>query len=314
MAHVDFRYRKFGYVALNVSDLGRSTAFATEVFGLDTAGDSPAGDRFFRASPSHHDLIMRQGDPAFVRSGWELESDEDLDKAYAHYGRIGVTPHWVPAEELAPLGIERAFRIHEPIHGTCMEYYARMAYIAAPLKNHLTSFYGQAHFGLMVPEPRRLTEYMVANMGFKISDFVENWFASLLRAFPNPNHHSFAPVKSMTGDVRFHHIAFMVNSIDDIGKLFNRLKRHNVKIQFGIGRHPTSGSIHLYIYGPDYFVWEYTLGMEQFPEVGARQARRMSSSPENFDLWGAMPEMEDMGKHPKALVQMPEHAVMQAAQ
>ncbi len=314
MPSVDFRYRKFGYVALNVSDLGRSTAFATEVFGLDAAGDSPAGDRFFRASPSHHDLLMRQGDPAFVRSGWELENDEDLDKAFAHHTRLGLKPDWLPAEESLALGIERAFRVHEPVHGTCMEYYARMAYISTPLKNPLTSFYGQTHFGLMVPEPKRLTEYFVENLGFLTSDFVENWFAALLRAFPNPNHHSFAPVKSMTGDVRFHHIAFMVNSIDDIGKLFNRLKRYNVKIQFGIGRHPTSGSIHLYIYGPDYFVWEYTLGMEQFPETGARQARRMSSKPEDFDLWGAMPEMEDMGKHPPAIVSMAPPATRNAAE
>jgi 2,3-dihydroxy-p-cumate/2,3-dihydroxybenzoate 3,4-dioxygenase len=314
MPGVDFRYRKFGYVALNVSDLGRSTAFATEVFGLDHAGDSPNGDRFFRASPSHHDLLMREGDPAFVRSGWELETDEDLDKAYAHFVRLGLSPNWLPPEEVAPLGIERAFRVHEPLYGTCLEYYARMVVISSPLKNALTSFYGQTHFGLMVPEPKQLTEYFVEHLGFKLSDFVENWFAALLRAFPNPNHHSFAPVKSMTGDVRFHHIAFMVNSIDDIGRLFNRLKRHNVKIQFGIGRHPTSGSIHLYIYGPDYFVWEYTLGMEQFPETGARQARRMSAKPEDFDLWGAMPDISDMGQHPIALVSLAKPKELVAAQ
>jgi 2,3-dihydroxy-p-cumate/2,3-dihydroxybenzoate 3,4-dioxygenase len=90
----------------------------------------------------------------------------------------------------------------------------------------------------------------------------------------------------------------MVEEIDDIGRLFNRIKRFDVGIQFGIGRHPTSGSIHLYIHGPDYFVWEYTLGMEQFPEIGAREPRRMSSAPENFDLWGAIPDGQHNDKLP----------------
>ncbi len=82
----------------------------------------------------------------------------------------------------------------------------------------------------------------------------------------------------------------MVESIDDIGKLFNRIEAHGVKRAFGIGRHPTSGSIHLYIFDPDSMVWEYTLGMEQFPEVGARPPRFMSAAPEDYDLWGARAE------------------------
>ena len=30
--------------------------------------------------------------------------------------------------------------------------------------------------------------------------------------------------------------------------------------------------------------------MEQFPEVGAREARLMSAAPEDYDLWGAVPK------------------------
>lgn len=302
MSKVDFRYRRFGYVVLSVPDMARSTAFATEVFGLDDAGTGPNGEKFLRCTPRHHDVVLTPADKAaFVRSGWELETEEDVDKAYFHYERIGVAPKWLAREEANALGLERAFRIREPVTRTAYEYFARMTYNSTPLKNNLTSFYGQGHFGLMVPNVRELIDYMVENMGFRISDYLEGWPVALLRAFPNPNHHSFAPLQSPSGKTLFHHVAFMVNSIDDIGKLFNRIKRYDVKIQFGIGRHPTSGSIHLYVYDPDYFVWEYTLGMEQFPEVGAREPRRMSAAPENFDLWGAAPDKEFAGRNPPAL-------------
>jgi 2,3-dihydroxy-p-cumate/2,3-dihydroxybenzoate 3,4-dioxygenase len=301
---VEFRYRRFGYVALNVTDIGKSTAFAMEVFGLDDAGTGPNGEKFFRCTPHHHDIILSPSDKAaFVRAGWELETEEDVDKAYFHYENIGLKPKWVAREEANVLGLERAFRIREPIAKVSHEYFARMSYTAAPLKNNLTSFYGQGHFGLTVPNCREIVDYMVENMGFRVSDYLEGWPVALLRAFPNPNHHSFAPLQTPAGKVGFHHVAFMVNTIDDIGKLFNRIKRYDVNIQFGIGRHPTSGSIHLYIYDPDYFVWEYTLGMEQFPETGAREPRRMSAAPGNYDLWGAVPETVHAARFPTVLTE-----------
>jgi 2,3-dihydroxy-p-cumate/2,3-dihydroxybenzoate 3,4-dioxygenase len=296
---VDFRYRRLGYLALNVTDIGKSTAFATDVFGMDQSGEGADGARFFRVGAQHHDIMLIPADqPGFVRSSWELESEEDLDRALAHYQRIGLAPQLVPQEETAMLGLERAFRIVEPKLNTVWEYYSRMNYTTVPRTNTLTNFQGGKHYGLVIPDCKAVTDYMVENMGFLVSDYLEGWKASLLRAWPNPNHHSFAPLQFPSPRPTFHHLAFMVDEIDDIGKLFNRIKRFDVQIQFGIGRHPTSGSIHLYIYDPDYFVWEYTLGMEQFPEDGARQPRRMSADPANLDLWDAVPEIIHAGKFP----------------
>ncbi|GLR65684.1 hypothetical protein GCM10010909_03620 [Acidocella aquatica] len=296
---VNFRYRRLGYVALNVIDVEKSTKFATDVFGLDCVGEGPNGARFFRSGTSHHDIILTPAaSPAFVRSSWELETEEDLDRAFRHYQGLGLNPVWLGAGESADLKLERAFRMIEPVLGTTWEYYARMTYLTSPRQNRLTKFQGGKHYGLVVPDCKKMNDYMVENMGFLVSDYMEGWFASLLRAFPNPNHHSFAPLQFPSPKPVFHHVAFMVDEIDDIGKLLNRAKQFDVKIQFGIGRHPTSGSIHLYLYDPDYFVWEYTLGMEQFPEAGAREPRRMSSLPENLDLWQAVPDREHFSKMP----------------
>lgn len=293
-----FRHRRMGYLALQVSDLDKTTKFATEVFGLDIAGDAANGGRYFRCSAKHHDLLLVPGkEAAFMRAAFELENEAELDKAYAHYATLGWKPSWLADTEIQDLGLERAFRIREPVYGIAFEYYARMSYNSQPLKCRMTSFKEFGHFGLWVPECKPLTDSMMQNMAFANSDYLEGWRISLLRAWPNPNHHSFAPVGSPLGKLGFHHLAFMVNSIDDIGLLFNRVKRMNVPVQFGMGRHPTSGSIHLYIYDPDFMIWEYTLGMEQFPELNPREPRRMSSAPENFDLWGAVPDPDTIKHH-----------------
>jgi 2,3-dihydroxy-p-cumate/2,3-dihydroxybenzoate 3,4-dioxygenase len=299
---VDFRYKKLGYIVLNVTDIARSTKFATDVFGLDLSGEGADGARFFRSGTAHHDIILAPArEAAYVRAAWELESERDVDRAYAHYQELGLEPRWVGDHELKNLHLERAFRVVEPVLGTTHEYYAHMTYITVPRQNRMTKFQGGKHYGLVLPDCKKMTDYMVEHMGFLVSDYLEGWFAALLRAFPNPNHHSFAPLQFPSPKPVFHHVAWMVEEIDDIGKYLNRAKQHDVKIQFGIGRHPTSGSIHLYLYDPDWFVWEYTLGMEQFAETGAREPRRMSAAPENLDLWQAVPDKEHFGKMPGIL-------------
>lgn len=300
---VNFRYRKLGYIALQVSDIDKSTTFATDVFGLDLVGEGPDGARFFRVGPQHHDVLLVPSDhPAFIRTSWELETEADLDKAFAHYKGIGLDPKWAQQTECNALGLERAFRMVEPVLGTTWEYYARMSHFSEPCVNKLTKFQGGKHIGMIASDCKVLADFMTDNMGFLLSDYVEGWSGALLRAFPNSNHHSFAALGIPSPKPKFHHLAFMVDEIDDIGRLLNRIKRLNIPIQWGIGRHPTSGSIHLYIYDSDFFVWEYTLGMEQFPEIGAREPRRMSGRLEDLDLWGAMPDREHAGKIPDMLL------------
>ncbi|KRB85368.1 hypothetical protein ASE00_00745 [Sphingomonas sp. Root710] len=286
-----FRYKRLGYLVLDVSDIERSTRFATDVFGLDLVSEAGDGSRYFRGSFHHHDVIFRPASkPMAQRSAWELENRAELDKAFAYFTRIGFAPAWLAESETRQLEIERAFRVVDPVIGLTWEYFIDMTVMPSSRRNGVTGFQGGKHFGLCVDDGRSASRLLIDDMGFLLSDYFEGDVVTLLRAFPNPNHHSLALLGGTEGPVRFHHVAFMVNEIDDIGRLFNRAKQMDVDIHFGIGRHPTSGSIHLYIYDHDNFVWEYTLGMEQFPEAGAREARRMSSAPEDFDLWGAVPD------------------------
>jgi 2,3-dihydroxy-p-cumate/2,3-dihydroxybenzoate 3,4-dioxygenase len=294
----NFRYRKLGYVALNVTDVARTTEFATRTFQLQDHGKGPAGEQFLSIGREHHNVVLYPSkDPGFVRGAWELETPDDVEKAFAHYDSLGVKPVKLAPEEKAVLGLGvwPAFRMREPKTGICHEYYTKMEFRARAPAPSMTAFKSLGHFGINVPNVQEATEWAETNMGFMCSDILGHYIGVLMRAWPNPNHHSFAYLPARRdgedkGKKQFNHVAFMVESIDDIGKLFNRIEAHNVKRAFGIGRHPTSGSIHLYIFDPDNLVWEYTLGMEQFPEVGYREPRFMSAAPEDYDVWSAVPK------------------------
>lgn len=289
---VDFRYQKPGYAALNVTDLDRHTEFLTKIYALSPAGEGPNGERFFRCTQQHHDVVLYKAkEPGFIYQAWEMETDDDVQKAYRYFQSIGLKPWWLSKEEAQVLGLgyRPVFRVREPVNGICFEFYSEIMKYAVKPSIQITEFETFLHVGINVPDVKASTEFAVEHMGHIVSDYLGDYVGTLTRAFPIPHHHTFAFLPSRTGKVGFNHIAFKVKTLEDIGRYYNRVMNNNEKIAFGVGRHPTSGSAHLYIFDPDGMSWEYSQGMEQFPEVNPRPGRFMSTNAEDFDLWGAVP-------------------------
>jgi 2,3-dihydroxy-p-cumate/2,3-dihydroxybenzoate 3,4-dioxygenase len=86
------------------------------------------------------------------------------------------------------------------------------------------------------------------------------------------------------------HVNFMVSDIDDIGRAMYRCKKFDAPVVFGPGKHPPSESVFLYFLDPDKLTLEYSFGMEEFPEVEAREPRMMPAARESVDYWGAIPD------------------------
>jgi 2,3-dihydroxy-p-cumate/2,3-dihydroxybenzoate 3,4-dioxygenase len=70
----------------------------------------------------------------------------------------------------------------------------------------------------------------------------------------------------------------------------NRMKKADVPIVFGPGRHLPSGSIFLYFLDPDGMTAEYSFGMEEFEPEGAREPRVLDPTAEVLDTWGSVPD------------------------
>jgi 2,3-dihydroxy-p-cumate/2,3-dihydroxybenzoate 3,4-dioxygenase len=82
----------------------------------------------------------------------------------------------------------------------------------------------------------------------------------------------------------------MVTDMDDVGRAFWRCQKTQRKIVFGPGRHPPSESVCLYFLDEDGLTWEFSYGMEEFPEDNPREPRLMSTALEDIDYWGAVPQ------------------------
>lgn len=283
---IPFRYRRLAYVALNVTDLPRSTAFYRDLVGLalsESAEDLVA----LRCSRDHHNVLLYPAsEPGIKRLGFELESAADLAAAKQHVESLGLVVDTVSADELKRLRTVAAFRFRLPGSGLCFEFFTQMMQLAQAYAPTVTKIERLGHVVLNVADFDAALGFLTAKLGFRVSDFVPG-FAAFLRCYPNPLHHSLAIITGPSNQLN--HVNFMVKDIDDVGCAMNRVKKADTEIVFGPGRHLPSESIFLYFLDPDRMTVEYSFGMETFPEEGAREARLLEPVPGTLDSWGSVP-------------------------
>ena len=280
------RYLKLSYASLNVTNLQKSYEFYKDIVGLLPTEELNEKQAFFTGSDSHYDLILNQSEQSGLdRVAFEMESALELSAAFEHLTKLGFNPKEVSKEECNRLKLNGAFRFKDPnnliieFHNGLMEHYG--VFKPWPVKIERLG-----HVVVNTPNFEETLKFYTEVLNFKVSDMKygskEKVSFAFMRCFPNPYHHSFAVSED---DRNFFHIAFMVKDIDDIGRGINHLKKHNIDISNGPGRHVASGSIFLYFKDPDGQMVEYTLGMEEFPEHNPRKPRILDGTPYTSNMW-----------------------------
>jgi 2,3-dihydroxy-p-cumate/2,3-dihydroxybenzoate 3,4-dioxygenase len=271
------RYKRLGYVVIRVSNLARSTAFYVDQMGLMLAR-SDAQSAWLRCSDKPYDLILERGDiVGLSRVGFELESRAALENAFARLSGFSLDPIWTDDHA--------SFRFRNPDTGLELDYYANQARAETLFTPAVAKIERLGHVVLNVKSYPQAHRFWVEQLGFVISDHVPERIA-FLRCFPNPLHHSIALLEGPEDGLN--HINFMVQDIDDVGCAMNRMKKADVPIVFGPGRHLPSTSIFLYFLDPDGMSAEYSFGMEEISEDNPRPPRELEPKPEVLDTWGSI--------------------------
>lgn len=280
------RYAKLGYVALNVTDIERSRHFYENMWGLTVSGTGPDGEVFLRCSADHHNLVLYPAAQVGLRRiGWQMESDAELDAICSLASELGLSPQSVLESECDVLRQGRSIRFAEPFTGATMEYYVHQDQCDEFVPT-VAKIQRLGHVVLMTDRYDEAVDLYLNKLNFRSSDAIGTRI-TFMRCFPNPYHHSFGLGNGTANGL--HHINFMVTEIDDIGKAIWRFEKNDVEVVYGPGRHPPSDSVFLYANDPDGLTVEYSFGMEEFPEVGARPPRTLPMDQSSSDTWGAPP-------------------------
>jgi 2,3-dihydroxy-p-cumate/2,3-dihydroxybenzoate 3,4-dioxygenase len=270
-----------------VTDLSASTKFYTDLVGLSLVQTDATAVRL-RCSDKPFDLLLEPGSTAGLRRvGFELESRQDLLRAFNHLRQIGLHPRWVSVDAGETAGATHALRVCDPDMGLEVELYAEQAATHDAFAPTVARIERLGHVVLNTRVFAAAYRFWVELLGFEVSDQVPGRIA-FLRCFPNPLHHTLALVSAEADGLN--HVNLMVTDVDDVGRAMNRMKRANVPIVFGPGRHLPSGSIFLYFLDPDDLTVEYSFGMEEIGEHDGRAARTLEPRPEVLDTWGGLPD------------------------
>jgi len=296
MADAPFRFKKLGYVAVNVSDLDRSVAFYRDTVGMEVAGYRKGEVAYLRCGDEHHQLAFYPSDkPGLKRMAFEVQSDEDLEAARRHLKALGVDYKDVPQAEARDLHHRDSLRFNIPGCGLAMELFSGADKPLEPFKPTVAQILRLGHIVVYVTEFDTTFPWLTEKFGFRISDHIKDRSGgdaeiAFLRCHPNPYHHSLGIARARHNGL--HHYALMVRDLDDIGRGTNRLPREGAKVVWGPGRHVASGSVFLYYLDPDNITIEYTYGMEEFSERTPRPARNLEPKLEVVDMWLGRPQAE----------------------
>ena len=288
------RYKRLGFVELNVSDLDKSRYFYETLIGLQFVGTGSDGSLRFRCGDDPYNIVLHQGDsPGYKRAGWMMESLDQFPAMRDQLKEHGVPFEIVSEDECVDRGFSYALRIVEPGTKATVEFYCNSDADAHYFfKSTVASIQRLGHVVYATPNFEEAVDFYQNVLNFAESDSIQGLF-TFMRPWPNPYHHGLG-VGKMPNNV-YHHTNFMVSEVDDVGKAIHRLNEAGVPIVHGPGRHPASGSVFLYFLDPGGLTCEYSYGMEQFHEGFERPPREIPLTKGAGDSWGA-PMDPRMGK------------------
>ncbi len=274
------RYKKLGYIALNVSDVQRSRAWYENMVGLQFNRVGAAGEVYLRADADHHSLVLFESDkPSLKRVGWQLEDDAQIDVLTGTLDRHGIAWRSLGRDECDAIGMRETIRMTEPVTGITLDFFGSgMKQMDAPFQPTVAKLRFLCHVGIGTSRYREAVEFYEHVLNFRTSDEIDGRI-NLMRCFPNPLHHSLA--LAATPCNMLHHFNIMVSDDEDIVRARVRFEANNVPMVWD-GHHPPSGNTFLFFRDPDGLPVEYGHGMELFPEVGARAHRVFSGKTETL--------------------------------
>lgn len=271
-------------VAIAVTDLARSTAFYTHTWGLQVAAEKPGSAVFLRATGrDHHCLVLNQAAPGegagLISVTFGVPDRDTLAQLYGRLVAAGV-PTEQPPRALPAAGGGWGFAFHDP-EGRVFKVVAERE-DRTEVEPSRTRPVALAHVVLNSADPESATRFFTDVVGLRISDRTKKM--SFLRC--NAAHHVIAIADS--GNTSLNHIAFEMESWNELMFGVGRLKEAGHRVQWGVGRHGPGDNVFAYFLDPDGLAIEYTAEVQQIDEAThvPGTPEQWVRPPSRMDQWG----------------------------
>ena len=232
---------RIGHATLETTDLERQIDYFTDVVGLVPA-ERQNGRAYLATKLGDLAIVLEKGtEPKCTRISFQAAAETDVAAL-----RRGLEAEGVRCElrnDPCP-GIPQALTFADP-KGTLVEVFTT----ATPLPRKPTAGIGPiklGHLAFCVAEPKAFADFYGRVLGFRVSDWIEDWFV-FLRC--GPDHHTVNFVQGKT--TRMHHVAFELKDWAQVQNACDFLGGRDIPIVWGPGRHGPGHNIFTYHRNPD---------------------------------------------------------------
>jgi 2,3-dihydroxybiphenyl 1,2-dioxygenase len=286
------RVLQLGYLGFEVSDLAAWERFATSDLGLELAARREDGELLLRLDEHAYRLALTPGpadDLAFV--GWQVQDASALDAIVGRLRAAGVTVEEGTSELAEKRCVERLAVLRDPA-GNRLELFcgpdmARTQF-GSPLvpSGFVAGDLGLGHLVVTANDRKEHERFYTELLGFRVSDHIVTKLGKfeidLSFLHVNDRHHSLAFGGQQAK--RIHHFMLEVNSVDDVGRAFDRMIRSRTPIANTMGRHPNDRMVSFYAKTPSGFQVEFGSG-----GVVVDDATWVPQTYDSVSEWGHLP-------------------------
>jgi catechol 2,3-dioxygenase-like lactoylglutathione lyase family enzyme len=234
--------KRMSHATFETPDLERQIDYFTEIVGLALA-ERENGRAYLATKVGDLAVQLEKGDHArCAKIAFQVAPDTEFDDI--RRGLEAESVRCEPRSDACP-GIAKMMSFEDP-KGTVIEVFAAQTPIA---RNQPVAGVGPlklGHLAYCVAEPKDFAEFYGRVLGFRVSDWIEDWFV-FMRC--GPDHHTVNFVRGKR--TQMHHIAFELKDWAQIQAACDFLGSKNIPLIWGPGRHGPGHNIYTYHRNPD---------------------------------------------------------------
>jgi len=295
-----------GYLVFDVKRPERWHGFCRDMLGLPKPSSNGDGSLGYRIDDRSQRLIVRPGKADDLAAlGLACDSDVVLDALAMRLRQAGSTVETDDAALCAARRVTRLARTFDPM-GNAVELHVGAEVVDTSFASNeisggfRTGDHGMGHAVLVARDLAAMERFYVELLGFGVTERLATKAGPIdLRGtflHCNRRHHSLAlfelPLRQ-----RLHHFMLQANDFVDVGRAFERARRHKVPLSLGLGQHPDPDSTFSF-YGqtPSGFDFEIGAGSRAIEPAGWQTMKTDVTS-----TWGHKPQLRLQLKMAKEL-------------
>ncbi|MEH7095299.1 VOC family protein [Neobacillus vireti] len=248
---------KLAHAELRVPDIGQAVEYNINVFGLreiDRIGETVYLGCGF---DNNYDLALTPGGTGIPHFAFQVNNEDDLKmykKRVENYGlKVEERSDAEPGEKKAICFDLPATNV--PIRMELVTVADRPAYFNPASSPNRTLLGAGAHdldhLGLKVANSNKVAEFLETALDFKMSDIFmpAPGIYGAVWSRVKDYHHELAFMSGVGGPTEsLDHIAFYFENIDHMKRALDMLAMHDLKLEFGIGRHALGANLYAYFW------------------------------------------------------------------